>query len=281
MFTLIIMLFTAAVAAVATYFAGEGGHWGWAIPAALGAALVVAIPINLWVRKRLNAIFTAVQQNLTENMETLNRKAQSLLSRGVNVDKVMDQLEKEQVAIVHNVLPMLDEVKPIAKWNSLATKQADMLRGQLLFQIRDFDGARPLLENVLLIADPMMLCMQMVLHYLKDKEETEKLDKLFKKGLGRFKYDQATMIYALYSWILVKQGRITEAVTVLNEGKEKTSNLTIAQNWEHLANNRVKRFSNAEFGDKWYALGLEKPKMTTQNPRMSHFGGRVRRGPMR
>ena len=29
---------------------------------------------------------------------------------------------------------------------------------------------------------------------------------------------------------------------------------------EHLVNGRVRRFSNAPFGEQWYALHLEKPK---------------------
>jgi hypothetical protein len=34
----------------------------------------------------------------------------------------------------------------------------------------------------------------------------------------------------------------------------------LKQNWDHLVNGRIKRFSNAGLGEQWYALQLETPK---------------------
>ena len=36
------------------------------------------------------------------------------------------------------------------------------------------------------------------------------------------------------------------------------------KNWEALANNKYKSFSNAGIGEMWYALGLEEMKMPKQ-----------------
>ena len=38
-------------------------------------------------------------------------------------------------------------------------------------------------------------------------------------------------------------------------------------NWERLANDKVKNFSNAALGEMWYMLYLEEPKVKTQRMR--------------
>ncbi|MBO7741369.1 MAG: hypothetical protein J6S21_02335 [Victivallales bacterium] len=278
MLTLIIMLAVAVVAAFFTDIAGDGGHWGWAILSFLGGALAVAVPMNLWIRKKLNVIFNRIQQQLMDSNAALQRKAQAMQNKGMGGPALMAKFEKEQADAIRNVLPMLDEVNPLGKWNMLAVKQANMLRGQLLFQIRDYEGARAMLEGSMLVAEPSLFCMQMVLHYRKDNTETAKLDAMFKKGVARFKYDRATLIYALYSWILVKQNRLTEAVTALDEGKKKTEHPVIIQNWQHLANNHAGKFSNAGLGEQWYVLGLEQPVPVRQRQQMPFGGGRPGRG---
>ena len=275
MLLFVIMFLAAAVASFFTYTAGEGGHWGWAIVAAIGAALVSSLPISWWVKKRIEAIFNRIQEMLLRDQQTMQRKVAALQNKGIGGQKVIEQLEKEQEASVRAAMAPLEELKPYQKWNPLVKKQADMLRGQLLFQIKDYDAARPYLANAMIL-DPTVACMKMVLHWKQNPDETKELDKMFNKGVGRFKYDKGTLIYALYSWILVKQNRLNEAVATLAEGKEKTEDPVIAQNWDHLANNRLKRFSFVGLGERWYALGLETPQPVRQQQQVP-FGGRVSR----
>ena len=73
------------------------------------------------------------------------------------------------------------------------------------------------------------------------------------------------LLYAVYSWILVKTGEIEEAIKVLQKGKKVSENDTIIKNWENLVNGKIKKFSNAGIGDQWYSLYLEEPK--TQKPK--------------
>jgi hypothetical protein len=49
-------------------------------------------------------------------------------------------------------------------------------------------------------------------------------------------------------------------------------NDVIKSNLAHLANNRVRQFTNLGLGDEWYALHLEQPKVKTQ--RQSPFAKR-------
>ncbi len=95
---------------------------------------------------------------------------------------------------------------------------------------------------------------------------------MYNKGIKRFKGDKTTLIYALYSWILVKENKLEEAVVVLDEGKKKTENDVLKANWEHVVNNRIKRFSNAGLGDNWYVLALEDIKPVKQRAQLP-FGG--------
>lgn len=100
------------------------------------------------------------------------------------------------------------------------------------------------------------------------KRNEEGIDKFFNKKAARFKGEQALLPYALYSWILVKQERIDDAIKVLNQAKIKTSdNEVIVKNWEMLVNNKVKHFSNSLLGEQWYSLMLEEPKMPKQQIR--------------
>ena len=118
--------------------------------------------------------------------------------------------------------------------------------------------------------DPLILAMKMVRKYKKG--DLVEVEKMYNKGIKRFKGDKTTLIYALYSWILVKENKLEEAVVVLDEGKKKTENEVLKANWEHVANNRIKRFSNAGLGDNWYVLALEDVKPIKQRAQLP-FGG--------
>lgn len=276
MLTFLIAIVAAGAAGYFSYTAGDGGHWGWAILACLGAALAVIIPINLVVQKKLQAIFMGVQRDVMAANERISSKANSLAMRGQATPKLAAQLEQEMCDAIRAVIPAVDRAKPYQIWNPLVKTQANLMKAQLYYQIKDYEAATPLLAKAMVV-DPSILCMKMVLNWKKDPTETKELDKLFYKNIPRFKYDKGTLCYATYAWILVKQNRLTEAVTMLDEAKKKTDDPVIHQNWEHLANNRVARFSNAGLGNQWYALGLEQPA-PVRMAQQDRFGGRMRGG---
>lgn len=276
MLSFLIAIVAAGVAGYFSWTAGEGDHWGWAILACFGAAVAVLIPINLIVRKKLNAIFMGVQSSLIESQKRLQLKATTMSQRGQGSPKLAAQLEGELVEDIKKAMIPLDGVRKYNLWNPLAQRQADMLKAQLYYQIKDYDSARPLMEKAFVV-DPTFLCMKMILQWKKDPEDIAALEKMFRKNISRFKYEKGKLAYATYSWILVKQDKLTEAVTLLDEAKKQTEDPVISQNWEHLANNRVKRFSNAGLGEQWFALGLEQP-VAARPVMQDRFGGRPRGG---
>jgi tetratricopeptide (TPR) repeat protein len=231
---------------------------GWAIFLGIVCFLVPAILSNLWLKKRLEAVFLRVQDMIAKDQDALRRKINQMQNRMAGGGKGLQrQLEKQQVDSIQRAIDELEVLKPLYKWNLLAERQANTLRAQLCFQIKDFEKADLYLEKCLFL-DPLTLAMKITRLY--KKQDLEAVEKTFKKGVRRFKYDKGLLLYALYSWILVKEKRIDEAVVLLAEAKDKAESELLKSNWEHLANGRIRRFSNAALGDQWYALHLETPK---------------------
>lgn len=277
MLTIVIALSAALIAWCGIFFAIPGEHWAWATLTAILALILTSIPLNLWIRKRMEALFNKVQLHIVQSQEQLKTKANALQFKIQNQAKLMEIIEKDQATSIRQAITMLDDIAPLQKWNVLAVKQANTLKGSLLYQIKDFTAAEPLLLKAMIL-DPMTLAMQMALHYRKDNLEA--VEKLFHKGTGRFKNEKATLIFALYSWILVQKGRIKEAIVVLDSGKDRCENEILRKNWEALTNDRTRQFSNAGFGEQWYALLLETPTQPRPRQQMP-FGGRPTRGGFR
>ena len=97
--------------------------------------------------------------------------------------KFQAQIEKEQADSIREAIKMLDDLKPIQKWNLLVLRQYNTFKGQMLFQIKAFEEASPLLDKALVL-DPLTLAMQMVLMYKKG--DVKKLEKFYKgQGVSR------------------------------------------------------------------------------------------------
>jgi len=238
---------------------------------ALIGFLIAMIPLNLWIRKKMEKIFTSVQQMLEQDQTKIRRQMNNLQARMQGSPKgLQKQIEKQQTSSIHKALKELDKMHYIHKWNLLAKKQENTLRGQLLFQAKEFGEADKYLASSL-NSDPTTVAMKMARFY--QKGEIDKAEKLYKKVKRKFKGDKGILIHCLYAWILVKQNRTEEAFNFLTELKEKTENTVVHANWEHLANGRVKNFSNAGLGETWYALHLEQPRAS----RVKQRGGKRRR----
>ena len=118
-----------------------------------------------------------------------------------------------------------------------------------------------------LMFDPQMAAIKMARMQMKD-EPIEEIGKVYNKAVKRVRYNQNVLPAALYSWILVKRGDSDGAFKVLTEALKNSDDPVLKQNHEHLMNNRAKNFSNANLGDKWYALLLEEPKVYRPRQRM-------------
>ncbi len=229
--------------------------------------IAVSLPLNLWVKKRQEALFREIQAMIEENQQALRRKITQIQNKMMSSTKgVQRQIEKQQQEGIEKAIAALDRADCLKKWNVLAERQTNTLRGQLAYQIQDFELADRALAKSLNM-DPLTVCMKMA-RFCK-KGEMEAVDKLFKKMKRRFKDENGAILYGLYSWILLKENRLDEAIDVLLAGKDKYDSDVLRKNWEHLVNGRERQFSNAGFGDLWYSLHLETPKPVRVKQRRS------------
>jgi hypothetical protein len=241
--------------------------YGWGVSCGILGFAVVQLIIGLILRKKVNAINAGIQTTMAASAEKINRKVKMFQSRpGGNVKAIQKTLEKDQNAALQLALNETSALVPLFKWNFLLKKQVDTMRMMLHYQMKQFAEVDKLMPSCMMM-DPRALAMKMARQYVN---KDSALDKMFAKKIKKFKGDDCALLYGLYTWILVKQDRVDVAVKALVEAKKKTDHAVILSNWEALANDKVKQFSNAGFGDEWYALHLEQPRVKQQKMRRSY-----------
>ena len=237
---------------------------GWAIGNGFVMAVAAQLLIGLFIRRKVTKINEKIQGVMVEAQNKINRMAQGFQRRPLGSIKEMQKmLEKEQNESVRKALEAAGEMKKFYLWNFLLERQINTMRMLLHFQLHELQEVDKLMPKCLMM-DPRAVAIKMVRMYKKDNQD---FHKFFAKKAKRLKDDDAALLYGLYSWILVKEGQTDKALNILIEAKKKTSNETIIQNWEHLANGRIKQFSNAGLGDMWYSLYLEDAKIKPQKMR--------------
>jgi tetratricopeptide (TPR) repeat protein len=256
----VLTVIIAVVAAVVLYWVGRVpmDSLGWAITLGTVGLLGTMVPINYWLKKRLEAVFKEAQDTIEKSQNAVKRQMNQMQNRMTGGDKgLQKQLEKKQTDGIRQALEVVEKARPLFKWNPLARRQTNTLKAQLYYQIKEFEKADECFRKCLIL-DPITYAMRMArAHAVGDKARVEKM---YRKGIKRYKDAKGVLIYALYSWILVREKKLDEAVQVLEKGKDATESEILRDNWTHLVNDRARRFSNAGLGESWYALQLETPK---------------------
>ncbi len=254
MLTLLISLLSMAALWAGLHY---GFHWwAWSVVLALLAGLGIQVAVTFYIRRKITALMTGIQTRITERTTVLRRKYEQLGSRGGNVKWIMDQARKDQDVMMTEALESTRQMEPYCKWSFLLDRQINAIRLQFLYQLKKFEEVDRILPKTML-GDPVLVCMKMCRQY-KLGQEAE-LKKTYEKYRKKFKHDGA-LIYATYSWMLLRKKQTEEAIKVLVDGKTATDDEVLEANWEHVANGRVGQFSNAALGETWYALLLEEPK---------------------
>ncbi|MBR4254631.1 MAG: hypothetical protein IKQ16_06030 [Lentisphaeria bacterium] len=219
---------------------------------------IVYLAIWFLLRMQSKKINTKLQELMLEIQQKIQGMQNRMMHRPTGSPKQMMQiLEREQQAGLDRMIEALDLYKPLYKWSFLMKRQVNTMKMAFLFQQKKFDEVDKLLPKCLFF-DAQSVAIKMVRMY---KNNDPKLDKFFKMRARRFKGDNAVIPYAAYSWMLVKQNRIEDAIAALTDARKQTSNEVLEKNREFLLNGKVKQFSNAPLAEAWYALMLEEPKM--------------------
>ncbi len=268
MYLLAINLIFGFSSGLALWYGGAAAG-GWSVLWGVLVFLAAQLLLGFLVQRKVKSEMEKVQSVLNNGKNHLQQKvSQWQIKPPGSVKDARKIIEKEQAVFIKKALDASAGLEKFDRWAPLMRKQINALRLQLHWMNKDFKAVDKLMPTVMVL-DPMMACIKMARMYMRGDEGIEKL---FKKHSGRVRTDQGVLIYALYSWILVQRGEIDQAHKVLIDGCEKTENEFLKRNRDHLANNRIKHFSNAPFGDEWYALHLEEPKMKVQ--RQQRFNGR-------
>lgn len=233
----------------------------WGVICGLIAVMLVQLGIGLWIRRKIGAVNNKIQAIMEAAQARINRKLQMFQQRpGGNIRMAQQMLEKEQNDAVREAMDASLEMEKFYRWNFLLKKQINSMRMMMHFQLKEFGKVDEMLPNCILM-DPRSIAIKLVRMYKKDDAG---LDKFYAKKTKRFKGEDCALLSCLYAWIQIKRGNAEGALQTLVAAKQKTDNQTVLENWERLANGKVKNFSNAGLGDAWYSLYLEEPKIKPQ-----------------
>ena len=270
MFSLIISIFTSAVAVVMCVQSQT--NIGWTLVTAIAVFVATMVAISLGLRKKIQVVNEDLQGIMLGGQKRISQKVQAFQNKPGGDPRHMQRvIEKEQAECVEKALEFTANLEPFCKWNMLMPKQIATMRLQFNYQLKRYDAVDELMPKVLMM-DPMTVAMCMARHYKND--DMAAMEKLFEKKIKRFKGAKGTLLYGLMSWAYVKKGEVNKAREVLFQGKEATGNETLRFNWEQLSNDRAKKFSNAGLGDEWYGLYLEAPKPPKQQRVRANATGR-------
>ena len=244
----------------------------------LGTAAAIACGITVFflslfligflIRKKTEAVKNELEGTLMSGQKRIQHKIQQFQNKpGGNIKLMQRQIEQDQMGIIKQALDFTARFEPFKKWNLLMGRQIATMRLQFLYQLKEFEQVDAILAKGGLFTGPMLMepmsvAMKMARQF-KNKE-IKAAEKTFKRHVKWFRGDRGTLLYALMSWIYVKDGESEKARQLLLKGKEATANQILARNWELLSNNKEKSFSNAGLGEEWYGLYLENPPAPKQ-----------------
>lgn len=267
MLSLVISVAIGMIIAISCHL-GAGFDITWTVVTGAISSLIIQILIGLLIRKKVSSLTNTIQSCIIRGQEKVNRKAKMFQQKPIGGMKTMQKaLGKELNKSLEEAIALTSTLEAWYKWSPLLKKQVATMRVQFYYQMQKFDKVDELMPGVMLF-DARTVAMKMARQY---KNNDPELEATFNKRVKKFKSDNAALIYALYSWILIKKGEKDKALELLIKAKGVTSNETIYNNWECLANGKEKKFSNASMGDEWYALYLETPKMKHQKTKQKRM----------
>jgi len=262
MLTLIIALL---VGAACSYGAAiEKWGWIWVVACGVFGFLLTQLAIGLVLRNAIKRRQDNIQKILQDAQLKINKQLNLFQFRPPSSMKTAQQmLEKIQNDAARKALEATESFRPLYIWNLMLKRQISAMQAQLYYQLKDFKKADEHLKGALLI-DQQSIAIYMARLFRNDDP---KLDKFFNSKFRRSKGDAAAFIASVYAWIKLKQGDETAARDALTAAKKKSDHPVLLENHDRLLNGKAKQYSNAGFGDMWYALYLEEPKMKPQRQR--------------
>lgn len=250
-----------------SFFAGWA--WYWSLLSGIGVLLLGQVSVGLLFRKKMMSVNLAVQEIMRQGQLKMQAKIARWQTKPTGgIKQAQQELEQDQAAVITQARQELAKLTALRPWVPLLGKQLATMELQFAWQQKDFQAVDKLLKEARL-AEPMLRCIKLARMYMK-KATLEELKKEFTTAVRTMRYDQSALLYGCYTWMLVKADQLDEAMKVMVEANEKNEHAVLKQNKNALANNKVNLFTNAGFGDEWYALYLEEPKVRAQRQRANN-----------
>jgi len=265
MLTLIIALL---VGTACGYAAALEWKWGWGIACGVTGFLLAQLAIGLILRGRIKSRQDRIQKILMDAQQKINKQLNLFQFRQPSSQKAAQQiLEKIQNDAARKALEATDDFKPLYIWNLMLKRQISAMQAQLYYQLKDFKKVDECLKHALIIdQQSIAICLARMF-----RNEDPKLDKFFNSKFRRAKGESAAFIASVYAWIKLRQGDEAAARDALVAASKKSDHPVLVENRDRLLNGKAKQFNNAGFGDIWYALYLEEPKIKAQRQRQGRL----------
>ena len=229
----------------------------WGVAAFMLIQLLIGIIIRVVMKSRqakLQNIMMTAQEKINRQMVIYQRRPPS------SMREAQETVNRIQNGAAKDMLAELDGCKSLTYWNMMLGRQLNAMRVQLFFQLKEFKKVDELLPKSLLL-DQQSMAIKMVRMY---RNEDAGLDKFYTRKCARMKGDAAAFLASVYAWIKIRQGNTQAAIDALVGVKNRTDNPIVLENCDNLLNGKVKHFSNSGWGDAWYSLMLEEPKIKAQ-----------------
>ena len=262
---MIIAIAVASGAFAAFHFVVELGL-GWSITLGVVSFIAFQVLFGMWLRKRVMRDMERVQTILVDGQKKLQAKTQAWQWRPPSsIAAAQKEIFEDTKVFVKAALAQTEVLKKYRLWVPMIDRQMATAQLQLNWMIKDFKRVDELMPKALMM-DPTMVAMKLARLQMLDAP-TADITKCYEKGVRRFKYNQAVLPAACYTWILVKRGETDAAFKALTAALKNSDNEVLKANHVHLMNDRPAHFTNSGLGDPWYSLMLEEPKVKTQRQR--------------
>ena len=255
------LLIVLASGAAAGYFSYLEWGLGWGISCALLGALLAIIIIWVLLYIAISKRYAVIQGYMVDAQNKVNRQLEMFNRRPPSSMNAARQiLEKIQFEGIRQSLTALDGLKKFYIWNPLLYKQVNTNKVQLYYQLREYDKVDALLPKSIVL-DVRTVGIKLARMY---KKNDSALDKFYQSRCRRFKGEDGAFIASVYAWMKVKQNEPEKALDALRIAKKTSDNPILLENIDRLTNGKYKHYSNSGFGDVWYLLALEEPKVKNQ-----------------
>ena len=248
------------------YFAADWGV-GWSVFSGVVAFGVFQGVVGYNLQKRIKADMERVQGILLDGQKRLQAKVQRWQFRPPGSQKdAQREIENDTKVFVREALKETERLSKYRLLIPMIDRQKATAQLQLNWMIKDFKAVDALMPKAMFI-DPTTVSIKIARMYMTDAK-TEDIEKVYNKSVKRLKYNQNALLAAEWSWILLQRNGDKDegesAFKALAEALKSSDNEVLKRNHELLMNKKVAHFSNSGFGDQWYALFLEEPRMKTQ-----------------